>query len=184
MKMKPAQLIPVAIVIAFCFAATFPAGANPGYPVKSFNNRTKVILKKIKVKDPYLRLNEINSSAARDFMKRFPLVTTDKWLKIEGGYLAKFSPDKFQTKVYYDNQGRFLAITRFYKEANTPAEIKTIIQQKFPGYEITGSTEMTNADKSFYRVNIKNSQRFKVLQVTGYEIKVLEDLKNGEIICE
>lgn len=159
MKIKSAWLIQLAIAILFTIA-TLPANAGTD--------------------EPYLRLNEVNIHAVRDFKSRFASITNDKWLKLDNGYLAKFSSNGISNQVYYDNNGIFILRTRYFTERTMPAELKQLIQHQFAGYSIVIVTEATDENRGFYRINIKNATTVKTLQVVNAEVTILEDWTNGE----
>ena len=174
------RLKPVAMAIAL-FLATNPAVVAESVTVTtSLNNTSKTIDEEKNGIDPYLRLNEIPWRSAKDFMKRFPAIDTDKWLKINDGYLAKFTDGKYPVKVYYDNQGRFISVIRYYEEEELAPETKTLVTSRYKDFSIMGITEVKTDDGKFYHINIKNHSTFKVLLVKGEMIEVLSDMQNGE----
>jgi hypothetical protein len=130
--------------------------------------------------EPYLRLNEVNIHAVRDFKNRFATITTDKWLRLDNGYLAKFNSNGISNQVYYDNNGTFILRTRYFTERTMPAELKQLFQHQFAGYNILMVTEVADEKQNFYRINIKNTSSVKTLQVVNAEVTILEDWRNGE----
>lgn len=130
--------------------------------------------------EPYLRLNEINIYAARDFKTRFTSITTDKWLKLDNGYLAKFVSDGIPNQVYYNNNGAFIIRTRYFTVHTMPASLKQLVKERFAGYNIVMVTEVADETNSYYRINIKNTASVKTLRIVNAEVEILEDWNNGE----
>jgi hypothetical protein len=134
-------------------------------------------------KDPaihYLRMNEINAHAARDFIGRFPAITTEKWLRSTTGYAVKFSENDVINHVYYDRAGNFIKTIRYYVEKNIPARFKKLLLSEFSDYTIVAATELiTEKEKSFY-FHIKNRKRIKTVKIESDIIQVTADFRNAE----
>ena len=130
--------------------------------------------------EPYLRLNEVNIHAARDFKYRFAAINNDKWLKLDNGYLAKFVYRGIPNQVYYNNNGNFILRTRYFTEHSMPAPLKQLVRQRFAGYQVVMVTEVADETNSYYRINIKNTATVKTIQVVNAVITILEDWNNGE----
>jgi hypothetical protein len=134
-------------------------------------------------KDPaihYLRLNEINAHAARDFIARFPTITTEKWLRGTTGYAVKFSENEITTHVYYDRAGNFIKALRYYVEKSIPARFKKPLLNEFTDYTIVAAIELiTEKEKSFY-FHIKNRKRLKTVRIVSDIIEVTADYRNAE----
>lgn len=134
-------------------------------------------------KDPivhYLRLNEINGHAARDFGERFPSITTGKWLRGTTGYAVKFSENDVICHVYYDRSGNFIKTIRYYVEKNIPVRFRNILHSEFSDYTIVAGTELiTEKERNFY-VHIKNRRRIKTVRIVSDTIEVTADFRNAE----
>lgn len=128
----------------------------------------------------YLRLNEINAHAARDFVDRFPNVNTQKWLRTTNGYSAKFTENEVLNNVYYDRVGNYINTIRYYQEKNIPARLKNILRHEFGDYTIVAGTELiTSKEKSFY-FHIKNRKRIKTVKIVADTIEITADYRNAE----
>ena len=135
-------------------------------------------------KDPtihYLRLNEVNAHAARDFIRRFPAITTEKWLRTATGYSAKFSDNDVLSNVYYDRAGHYINTIRYYEEKNIPAGLKNLLRSEFSDYTIVAATELIKEkEKSFY-FHIKNRKRIKTVRIVSDTIEITADFRNAEL---
>jgi hypothetical protein len=135
------------------------------------------------IKNPavhYLRLNEINSHAARDFIARFPAITTEKWLRTPSGYAAKFSENEVHSNVNYDRAGNYINTLRYYAEKNIPARLKNVLRSEFSDYTIVAATELiTEKEKTFY-FHIKNRKRIKTVKIVSDTVEVTADFRNAE----
>jgi len=180
MKNRTAALVSLTIALCFGFTAL---NATPlsNIPVNT-GDTSLTLYRTDHTAETYLRLNEVNIHAARDFMKRFENVTDGKWLKIEGGYLVRFMADEKKNDAFYDGMGRFVAASCYYDGANSPEEIKTLVNKEYPGYKIIVATKINTNDRSFYRLHISNPESIKTLQIVNSRIRVLEDLQNGATV--
>jgi hypothetical protein len=130
--------------------------------------------------DHMLRLNEVNSRAARDFFHRFPGISTEKWMLISDGYAAKFSEMEVRNVVYYDRSGNYMNNVRYFPENTVPAYIKELVQYEFSDYTIIAGIELMAPKEHSFHINIKNRKRVKVLKITGETIEVTVDFRNAE----
>jgi hypothetical protein len=172
MKNRSGLLVRMAIVVLL-HALAISSKASPSIPFAD----TTVI------KDPgihYLRLNEINAHAARDFTGRFPAITTQKWLRTATGYSAKFSENDVPNNVYYDRGGHYINTIRYYAEKNIPVRLINVLRSEFSDYTILAATELiSEKEKSFY-LHIKNRTRIKTVKIVADTIEVTADFRNAE----
>lgn len=133
-------------------------------------------------RETYLRLNEVDIHAARHFMKQFSNVTDAKWLRIDGGYLVRFTNEGNRNDAFYDNRGRFIQSSSYFRENDSPAEIKELINKTFPGYTIMVTTKISVGSKTYYRLHISNPNFIKTLEVINAKIYVREDQLNGATV--
>lgn len=128
----------------------------------------------------YLRLNEINAHAARDFAGRFSEITTGKWLRSTTGYTVKFSENEVLCYVYYDRAGYFIKTIRYYVEKNIPVRFRNALRSEFSDYAIVAATELiTEKEKSFY-FHLKNRKKIKTVRIVSDIIEVIADYRNAE----
>ena len=172
MKNTSSLLVRMAIVVLINTLA-FSSQANPFLPFADT----------VVTKDPsihYLRLNEINAHAARDFIARFPASTNEKWMRGTTGYTVKFSENEIITHVYYDRAGNFIKALRYYVENSIPARFKKSLLSEFSDYTIVAGTELITAkEKSFY-FHIKNRKRIKTVRIVSDILEVTADYRNAE----
>lgn len=128
-----------------------------------------------------MRLNEINSYAAEDFLKRFSNQANEQWYKTSYGYLARFTSDNIATDVYYNMHGAFIKDIKYYETGNIPADVKEILAKKFPEYSIVTTAAITNQNTSMFQVKMRNEEVLKTVEISGNTMEVLYEIKNGVV---
>ena len=82
------------------------------------------------------RVNEINSRAIRDFMKRYDYMPREKWTKVINGYVAFFEKDEIKFKVSYNIKGYWMSTMRTYAEKYLPSSIRHPVKSAYYDFNI------------------------------------------------
>jgi len=128
----------------------------------------------------HLRLNEVNIRAVRHFEKQFHS-SVEKWYKLDDGLVAVFYNHAVNNRVYYDEQGRFLFTVKNYEEKDMPADVRTMIRNRYLGYIINLVTEIISDDRTIYQVHLKDRHSVKTVQVWDKQMTLTEDYLNAEL---
>ena len=130
----------------------------------------------------YLRMNEVNSRAARHFLSHFSLATRVNWSRDDHYYIASFNDDNSRTRVYYKSNGNFVLCLKYYPGDALNGVLKSAILKKFPGCQIMVITELTDdLYKQALFVNIKYGLNVETLRCDDEGIEVTENIKNAGI---
>ncbi len=125
-----------------------------------------------------LRMNEVNSRAARHFLDNFSPSTGVKWFKDEKHYVATFEEGDSTDRAYYKDNGDFdFCIKYFHPDALDPT-LKTKVLKKFPGCEIMVVTEFTDLEKTDLYIKIKDGSYIRTLSCSDDGIEVMENIKD------
>jgi hypothetical protein len=129
----------------------------------------------------FLRLNEVNSHAARHFLSHFSQATSVKWTRSDNYYIAIFESDHSRSRVVYSNNGNFAFCIKYYLADGLNPDVKSNIIKKFPGCQIRTVTELTGQDKKYFIVNIKSGVYLKTLSCTDEGIEITENITDAGI---
>jgi hypothetical protein len=129
-----------------------------------------------------LRLNEVNSRAARHFLNHFPQASGVKWVRDDRYYIAFFNSDDSRTRVHYTNDGNFSFCLKYFPEGQLDSEHRSAILKIFPGCHIGVVTEFTDDfyNKSLF-VHIQDGAYFKTLRFDDGGIEITENIKDAGI---
>ena len=127
----------------------------------------------------YLRINEVNSHAARHFITNFTMANSVRWIKETNVYIASFDAGHLTTKAYYDDNGNFICSIKHCLVEGLDSELKSAIIKKFPESKILNVTEFSNLEKQAYFINIKCGEYIKTLCCNDEGIKVTENFKDA-----
>jgi hypothetical protein len=126
-----------------------------------------------------LRLNEVNSHAARHFLSNFSPTTSVKWFVDGHHYIATFNETDSTDKVYYKTNGNFDFCIKYYRSDALDANLKSTVLRKFPGCEILTVTELTDLERRELSIKIKDGFYIRTLNCSDQGIEITENLKDG-----
>ena len=126
-----------------------------------------------------LRMNEVNSHAARHFLENFSPSSTVKWFQDEQHYIATFQEGDSTDKVYYKNNGNFDFCIKYYRPEALEPYLKSIVFKKFPGCEILTVTELTNLESKELSIKIKDGIYIKTLSCSEEGIEITENIRDS-----
>jgi len=129
-----------------------------------------------------LRMNEVNSRAARHFLNHFPHASGVKWVRDDHYDVACFDADDSRTRVYYTSDGSFSFCLKYFPEGALNTGLSSTITKIFPGCRIGVVTELTDDlyKKSLF-VHIKDGTNCKTLRCDDQGIEITENFKNAGI---
>ncbi len=132
---------------------------------------------------PYLRLNEINATAARHFIRHFSSNGQEKWEMSEDCFIAIYSEagGSIENKVYYTKNGHFMYSVRTYGEDQLNPLLKRVTLDKFEAYTIKSVLEISDLKSTSYFFHIANSTNFKTVKYFDGRFEVTETYQNGRI---
>lgn len=125
-------------------------------------------------------LNEVNIHAYRHFYKHWPSVVGEIWSKAEGGFAVTFMEGQVHNRVFFNERGRFVCALKYYPGEELSPELAGMVYKKYPGYTIKVVTEMTDRNKTFYLVNIRNRVSIKNLFINDGKIELRDEMNNGD----
>jgi hypothetical protein len=126
-----------------------------------------------------LRMNEVNSHAARHFLENFSPSSTVKWFRDEQHYIATFQEGDSTDRVYYNNNGNFDFCIKYYRPEALEPYLKSIVFKKFPGCEILTVTELTNLESKELSIKIKDGIYIKTLSCSEEGIEITENIRDS-----
>lgn len=128
-----------------------------------------------------LRLNEVNSRAARHFLNHFSSASEVIWSRDKKFYVARFVSSNSTTRVYYRSNGNFDFCLKYYLDDGLNGDLKSAILKRFPGCQITTITEVTDLEKKEFYVNIRIGANIEILRCNEEGIEVMGNIKNAGI---
>ncbi len=126
-----------------------------------------------------LRMNEVNSHAARHFLENFSPSSTVKWYQDEHHYIATFQEADSTDKVYYKNNGNFDFCIKYYRPEALEPYLKSIVFKKFPGCEILTVTELTDLESKELSIKIKDGIYIRTLSCSEAGIEITENIRDS-----
>ena len=126
-----------------------------------------------------LRMNEVNTRAARHFLKNFSPSSTVKWFQDDQHYVATFTEGDSTDRVYYKSNGNFDFCLKYYRADALEPYLKSIVFKKFPGCEILTITELTDLETKALSIKIKDGFYIRTLSCSDEGIEITENIRNS-----
>ena len=157
-------IIPLIILCCSVNAQTNGFNANPNAStlkeVASNDNTNDKALPR------YNGNSTLSTKAVKDFSKTFKGASNAAWSETTDGFMAKFTKDDVETKVFYDRKGRWIANIRNYQEDKLPKDIRQMVKSNYYDFSIFLVQEVTVGDKTAYLVKIEDKTSIKTIRIT------------------
>ena len=120
---------------------------------------------------------KVNIKAVRNFIPIYKNIPDVKWFQTAGGFLANFTSKGIDTKIIYDEKGRWLYNLLSYPEVYLAFEISTMVKRNQYDNEILFVHEYVFDNKiSTYLIRMKDKQsNISTLKVCEGEIVDITD---------
>ena len=126
-----------------------------------------------------LRMNEVNSHAARHFLEKFSPSSAVKWFQDEHHFVATFQEGDSTDRAYYKSNGSFDYCIKYYRPDALEPYLKSIVFKKFPGCEILTVTEFTNLESKELSIKIKDGIYIRTISCSEEGIEITENIRDS-----
>jgi hypothetical protein len=133
--------------------------------------------------DP-LRLNEINSRAARDFVRQYKNVSDAEWFKLKDGFVVHFTNDGIKSRAFYTKQGHYEGLIRSYFEDKLPREIRRLVRRAYYDFSIRHIYEFSFEGMIAYLVKMEDKTSWKTIRIVDGKMDVMNEyqkLNSGRV---
>ena len=120
----------------------------------------------------YVKITQVNISAVRHFIRYHKNVSDERWFKTKDGYIANFLSKGIDTRIAYDDKGRWLYNLLVYTEDRLPLDIRHRVKSEYYDDSITEINQYETSAKTVYIILMKDQQsNEKILEVNDNEMK-------------
>ena len=127
---------------------------------------------------PKVDAADVNAKALKDFNKSFKNISGEQWYKVTDGFIASFKENEIETKVAYDQKGKWHCTVRTLDENQLPSDVRDLVKSKYYDYKILVSYEIRH-DNTVYILKIEDATTLKTLRVADGEIEIISDNSKG-----
>jgi len=128
----------------------------------------------------YLKATQVNINAMRHFIRSYKNVSGERWFKTKDGYIANFLLKGIDTRIAYDDKGRWLYNLLAYTEDRLPHDIRHRVKSEYYDDNISEINQFELRDKTVYIIILKDQQsNEKILQVSDDGIKEVTPQKKN-----
>jgi hypothetical protein len=124
-------------------------------------------------------INNISTSAVRDFMRRFKTADSARWFRMGNGFcIVKFNEPGIAYQADYSPRGSWIYTLRSYKEKLLARDIRHLVKSTYYDYAITGITEVEqyNIEGIVYLVYLEGETSYLILRLHDGEMEVMEKM--------
>ena len=105
-------------------------------------------------------------SAEASFTKRYPTGVVDEWMDDDTQIICYFEDDGNYGSAFFSPKGEWMSSELSLNESDLPANVMSVIQGKYEGFEITGVTKREDTKKTVYEVSVYNNSTEQDLLIT------------------
>ena len=128
-----------------------------------------------------LRRGDVNSKAAKDFVRSYKNVSDEKWFEVPGVLLARFARYGIDYRIDYDKKGHWLHTIRTYDENELPGAIRHIVKSTYYDYNIAVVQEIEEPKDNFtYIVHLEGKTKLINLRVFDGEMEEWQKFQKSE----
>jgi hypothetical protein len=124
----------------------------------------------------------VNARIQAAFNKQFAGASLIKWEKVRNNvlYLACFTYHQERYNVYYDNEGKLVATSRFIHESSLPLLVRQSIARSYASYKLVQVIELIQDSETSYLLTFdKESVRIEVQAYdNGSTYQIKKEKKN------
>ena len=126
-----------------------------------------------------LRMNEVNTHAARHFLENFSPTSIVKWFQDGQHYIVTFREGDSTDRAYNKNNGNFDFCIKYYRSDALQPYLKSIVLKKFPGCNILTVTEITDLERKELSIKIKDGIYIRTLNCSDTGIEITENIRDS-----
>ncbi len=127
-------------------------------------------------------VNRVNEKVLKVFSTSFPEVLETTWYNYDNYYAVFFkNPDGSKCRIEYDFDGNILSTTRYYSQDALSPFIRAKVNQKYPGKNIFGVTEIASGEELTYYIVLEDEKTWYNVKsdATGF-ISLEKKMKKAE----
>ena len=92
--------------------------------------------------------------------------------------MANFKENEIETKVAYDQKGKWHCTVRTFGENQLPSDVRDLVKSRYYDYKILLVYEIRH-DNTVYILKIEDATTLKTLRVADGEIEIISDNSKG-----
>ena len=116
------------------------------------------------------------------FTTSFPEVQETTWYNYDNYYAVYFkNSDESKCRIEYDPEGNVLSTTRYYTGESLSPFIRAKLNQKYPGKQIFGVTEISSGEEFAYHIVLEDAKNWYNIKLNSVgAISNVKKMKKAE----
>ena len=108
-----------------------------------------------------VKADPVSEKVLKVFEASFPEVKQTTWYDYESYYAVYFTnPDNSKCRIEYDYNGKIISTTRYYGEESLSPFIRGKVNEKYPGKDIFGVTEVSTSTGLAYHIVLEDQDKW------------------------
>lgn len=104
-----------------------------------------------------IRATDVPSVVLNTFKSNFPKAANVEWEKAEALYQAEFHYENKAHAVQLTSDGRLTMQKKEIDAASLPANVQTLLKQKFEGYTADDIEQLQNDGATYYQIELEST---------------------------
>lgn len=106
----------------------------------------------------FTEISDVHVKAVRNFARTHKTAADVKWLKTNKGFAASFSSEGKNTKIVYDDKGRWQYDIISYTEVHLDSRVRDLVKSRYFDNAIIGIQQFEFENKTVYVVKMLDQQ--------------------------
>lgn len=102
----------------------------------------------------------VNEKVLKAFQQMFPTIENPQWFEYDDGDVAYFDMGRVKCRIKYDFDGKMMSVRRDYYQESLCPFIRAAVQEKYPGKQIYGVTEITSSEEMTYYIILQDDKHW------------------------
>ena len=109
----------------------------------------------------------VNKKVLAAFKTEFAGATEASWTAGNNFYKVAFTMNEQRLFAYYDTEGEFIAVTRYFSSIQLPLNLQSSLKKSYKNYWISDLFEIASNDGTGYYITVENADSTIILKSTN-----------------
>lgn len=119
---------------------------------------------------------DVNKDVLNAFNTEFTTAKEVKWIESDDYYKAAFVLNGQYVSAFYSHDGELMGVTRYISSLDLPENLQLKLKSDYENCWITGLSEVSTEDDTYYYITLENADSKIVLRSSGKKWNVIKKM--------
>jgi len=129
-----------------------------------------------------VRLNEIGANVYRRFLRNFPFLKAELWIRTPLGFTVKATDERgVRYNLALDQKGILLWQLKYYEASAVPDSVRSLVRRYFNGGTLMSATEFNSGTSHVVGIDLYRDGMQKIIKISGDNMEVIAEFQEQNI---